>query len=142
MNASKILTLSLIALASLILLFGSFQLGMTIGERKEAHASDWCNRYGRMFTFVSKGPEQAPPPRPFPNGAFGRVLSASGTGFVIQGKDGMEQNIVVTTSTVIRIGTQTGGSDDVKPDMDVSVFGVPNPLGQIEAHLIRIFDAQ
>jgi hypothetical protein len=133
----------LFTLATLILLCGVFSLGVRVGERKAQHFSRWSENYGRMF-----GPRNGPgggfPSSPSfgqisdAHGAFGKVLSINGSMIVIQGKDNLEQNIFVTTSTAIRIGRDSGTLADIHPDTDAAVFGVPNEQGQIEARLIRV----
>lgn len=78
-------------------------------------------------------------PMPFPNGVFGRVLSASGTTLLIEGQDHFQQNVVITTSTAIRTEQGSTSSSAIQPNQEVGVFGSPNGQGQIEANLIRLF---
>jgi hypothetical protein len=140
---SRLFKVILICLGALILLIGSFSLGVTVGERKARHFSGFVENYGRMFPEQRRGPPEnmpfAPLPLPDTHGVFGKVLSVSGQSLVVQGRDGMEQNVLVTSSTEIRIGRDRGTIQDVKPDADASVFGAANDKGQIEARLIRLF---
>lgn len=133
----------LFALAAMILLCGVFSLGVRVGERKAQHFSRWSENYGRMFgSRGGPGGGFLSPPlfgeMPDAHGAFGTVLSVNGSAIVIQGRDNLEQNVLATTTTVIRIGRGTGSFADIRPDIEVAVFGVPNEQGQIEARLIRL----
>jgi hypothetical protein len=139
--ASKTFKVLLAVLGALILLVGSFSLGVRVGERKAFHFSGFAENYDRMFR-PGGGPGMmpfAPPPLPDSHGAFGKVLSVSGQSVMVQGRDGMEQNVLVSSSTEVRIGRDTGSITDIRPDDDASVFGVPNDAGQIDARLIRVF---
>ena len=135
---------SLAVLGLLIIVIWSFTVGVGVGERKARHFSNWAQNYDRMFDprHDDRKPQQ-PPPGPMGNlpdahGAFGKILSVSGSSIVIQGKDNLEQNILVTSSTEIRYGRERGTLQDLKPDTDAAVFGAPNNQGQIEARLIRL----
>ena len=139
--ASKTFKVLLACLGTLILLVGTFSLGMRVGERKAIHFMGFAENYDRMFR-PRGGPGDmpfAPPPLPNSHGVYGKVLSVSGQTVVVQGRDGMEQNVLVTSSTEIRIGRDTGSVADIKPDAEASVFGAPNDAGQIDARLIRLF---
>lgn len=145
---SKAFQRVLICLAALILLLGAFYLGIMVGMRKARHFSGWSQNYERMFPPRRGGPgmdgqrRYAPPfqPQTFPggSGAFGKIISASGTALLISGKDGVEQNVVTTPETIIRVGRQNGTLQDLRPDTDVAIFGAPTGTGQIEARLIRV----
>jgi hypothetical protein len=142
----------LIALGALVVLCGTFALGVHIGERRAGYASGWERGYrhmmpiGRGFDRRESNVQPMMPPL-FPNGhgVFGNVLSVSNDSLVIQGKDGIEQTVLVTTSTTIRVGTETVGIKDIPKDLtklQASAFGTPNASGQVEARLIRLFTQQ
>lgn len=144
---SKIVFGVLIGLGACVLLLGSFALGVTIGQRKAAHLCAWGQNYDQMFGPQRHGPPLARFPfnsaeTPESQGVFGKVLSVSGSDIVVQGKDNVEQNVLVTTSTVIRNGAGQGSLQGIHPDVQASVFGPSNAQGQIEARLIRIFPTQ
>jgi hypothetical protein len=128
----------------MILLLGAFAGGVTVGERKARHFSNFSENYNHMFGPRHIGPgDRLPfgmPMLPEGHGVFGKVISVSGSNLVINGKDNVEQNVTVASSTAIRIGREDGTLADILPDTDVAVFGAPNDQGQIEARLIRIFD--
>lgn len=132
----------LTVLGILIVLIALFTAGVAVGERKFRHLSGLCMNYDKMRSprHGSRGPFPfAPPMLPSTHGVFGKVLSISDQGLVVQGKDDIEQDVLITSSTMIRIGDKTGTAADIQPDIDASVFGAPNNQGQIEATLIRLF---
>lgn len=140
---------ALLVLGALVILCGTFSLGLRLGERRAGYVSGWERGYRHMMPF-NRGfgrEEGAAPPmmRPlFPNGhgVFGNVLSVSNNSLVIQGKDGIEQTVLVTSSTTIRVGTETINVQDIPKDLSklqASAFGAPNASGQVEARLIRLF---
>jgi len=138
---SRTFRILLACLGAFILIVGSFSLGVNVGERKARHMNGWAENYGRMFPSRGDFPGDmpfAPPPMPGSHGVFGKVLSVTGQAIVVQGQDGVEQNVLVTSSTDIRIGRDQAKVSDIKPDADASVFGAPNDKGQIEARLIRL----
>lgn len=142
----------LLVLGALVILCGTFSLGIRVGERRAGYVSGWERGYRRMMPFnrgFGRGEEGvAPMMRPlFPNGhgVFGNVLSVSNGSLVIQGKDGIEQTVLVTSSTKIRVGTETVSLKDIPKDLSklqASAFGTPNASGQVEARLIRLFTQQ
>lgn len=137
----------LIGLSALIILIGTFALGVNLGERKARHFSGWYENYGGMFhehtPSMPKLGQPFPSRMPDAHGVFGKILSVSDTNFVIQGKDGIEQNVLVTSSTVIRIGNERTNMTDLHEEeilnLNAAAFGAPNGRGQIEARLIRLF---
>ncbi|MBP9762441.1 hypothetical protein KBD34_02380 [Patescibacteria group bacterium] len=137
----------LATLLLLILLCLAFLLGAKVGQHRSGHFCNWNNHRpeGREMPRGPRGkPDMMMPMRamPLPNGVFGRVLSASGTTFVIQGRDRFEQSVLVTTSTAIRLDNRGASSTDIQTNTEVGVFGAPNEQGQIQAHLIRLFPAR
>lgn len=131
----------LVGLASLIILFAVFHVGVEVGERKARQAFGFSDHYGRMFG----GPRGSgrmlffnEPVLPPTHGVFGKVISVSGNSVVVQGADSVEQNVLVTTSTQIRSGRGVFVLGDMKPGFDVGVFGVPGSEGRIDARLIRV----
>lgn len=131
--ASKNVQAVLVGLAAVILFVATFAAGVSVGEQKARHFSNWSKNYPDMFD--SRGNPRGPRGT---HGAFGKVLSVSGSEVVVQGRDGVEQNVLVTSSTEIRVGRERGAMDDVRPDDQAAVFGAPNDDGQIEARLIRL----
>ncbi len=142
---SKLLLGILIGLGAFIVLLGIFTAGIHVGQRKAFHAVGWSENYSRLLGRPPRGlptDRLLPPP---PNmggghGAFGRIVSLADRLLVVQGKDNVEQSVLVTSSTVVRVGREAGSLEQLRSDMDVAVFGVPTIEGQIEARLIRVFE--
>jgi len=136
----------LIVCGILLVVVAVFTLGVRVGERKARHFSGWYENYGRMLPpprgFERDKRASMRPPMPSGHGVFGKIISISGNSLVIQGKEGIEQNVIVTSSTTIRIGNEDIRPENLPttlPNTDAAVFGAPNAQGQIEALLIRLF---
>lgn len=147
----KWIQVTLFCLGIFIILFSVFLGGVTIGERKARHFDNWSRNYPSMFPRMYdplESPNRLMPgmglsprraPMPFPHGIFGTVISTSTGSLVVQGKDHIEQTILVTDKTIIRAGRDTASFSLIKQNAEVGVFGEPNAQGQIEAKLIRLF---
>lgn len=148
---AKWIQVTLFCLGVLIVLFSVFLVGVTVGERKSRHFEDWSRNYPGMFieaaTSVPAIDRPSPglriDPRrvtvPLPHGIFGTVISVSDRSLIVQGKDHIEQTIIVTNKTSLRAGPNAINLFFIKPNAQVGVFGEPNAQGQIEAKLIRLF---
>lgn len=135
---------ALVGLGILIVILGVFMAGVSLGERKSRHFSGWCQNYGDMFNFRRGGDSRMPfpaPVLPFTHGVFGKVLSVEGSTVMVQGKDGLEQTVLVTSSTLIRDGRDPGTIENIRPGTEAAVLGDPNGQGQIDARLIRLINA-
>lgn len=138
-SSSKTISYLIPVLAVLIFLVGAFWIGMAIGERRARHFNGWCDGYRHAFMPLGRGRMPLPSPHlPNAHGVFGRVVSVSNQNIVIQGNDDIEQGVLVTSSTAIRLGDRNATLNDIHTDDQVSVFGVPNSVGQIEARLVRL----
>lgn len=142
---SKTVQIALGVVAVLILMCVSFLAGAKCSERRMRHFSNWSNHYPDMM-LPHRGMRvmefRGRPPMPLPNGVFGRVLSATGTNLIIEGRDHFEQNVLINASTTIRTERGTASIADIQPEMEVGVFGMPNEQGQIDARLIRLFPSR
>lgn len=157
----------LIGLVSCFIILGTFGLGVRIGERKAAHFSSWINRDERGFEaggrFGRNGfnggfsggrggmmnmmrPSFFDQQLPGASGVFGTIVSLNGNELKLLGRDGAQQDVLVTSSTAIRVGRDTITLDALKANTStstpISVLGEPNAAGQIEARLIRIAPPQ
>ena len=145
---SRAIIIILATLATLAILAGVFQLGVSVGERKSRHFTRWFDNYNQNMLPPAPhrpGPGLPPGNMPMPmlpnaHGVFGKILSVSDNSLIIQGQDNVEQNVLITSSTAIRIDRRIGTIEDLKPETEVSVLGAPNEQGQIEARLIRLFN--
>lgn len=136
---SKVISYVIPGLITVLFVMGSFWLGLAIGERRAQHFGGWCDSYRQAFLPPGRARVSMPMSGlPNPHGVFGRVVSRSGRTLVIQGNDDIDQSVLVTSSTPIRIGDRNGGLEDIYPEAQVAVFGIPSPSGQIVAHLVRV----
>lgn len=133
MNLHTILPRIMWIFLILLLWVGTLALGIRIGEQRATHDVRVSNRYNRFF-------QRGPSIMSDSHGAFGTILSISGDGTLfIQGDERVPEQLVrFTSSTLIRSGRNRVSSRDLRPDMNVGVFGVPDSEGQINAKLIRI----
>ncbi|MBP7134544.1 hypothetical protein KBA73_04990 [Patescibacteria group bacterium] len=140
----------LTGLAVLILLGGSFIFGVAVGERRAGHFANWHQNAQNGFPtgpdhgFGRRRDRPFPFPAPFSNAPMphvtaGTVLSVNGETFLLQGRNQIESQIRMTSSTQLRLESTTVQAQDVTPGMDATVVGTPNENGQIEARLIRFF---
>lgn len=144
---SKSLYLAFAIVAAIVILLGSFTLGIHVGERKARHMAGWYAHYEQEFNrsspMMNRRQPSIPnlqPGLPGGHGVFGKIISISGSTLLVQGKDGLEQSVVVTSSTSIRMGRAAGSLQNIQANMPVAVFGDPDDQGQIEARLIRLFE--
>lgn len=141
-TTSRIIIGSICGFGLLILLLSSFAVGVAVGERKARHFSGWTQQYGRRFNLPVRGPGPLPfgsPMMPMGSGVFGKIVSVSEQGLVVQGKDGVEQAVTVSSSTSIRVGRDEAKLQDLQAGTEAAVFGEPNDAGPIDARLIRVF---
>ena len=78
---------------------------------------------------------------PGANGAVGKIVSISLPTIVVASRDGVEKDIVVGTSTVLRRFMDTVSPSDLKVEDFIVVIGSPNGQGQIEARFVRVMPA-
>lgn len=132
-------------LAVLFVIVGTFSFGVSIGQRKAQRLSAWCGSYERNWnpSFPGRPRLMDPfePSLPGGHGVFGNIVSFSGNQLIVQGKEGMEQPVIISTSTMLRFGRGPGSVDLLRPRTNVAVFGEPDSEGRLMARLIRIFDA-
>ena len=142
-SPSRITSLLLSALVILVLLISAFWMGTVVGERRVRHYRGWSSSHHRPFMPMMREPRPFPPMRlplrpPSGNGVFGHVASLSETSLVITDRGGLEQTVLVTSSTAIRINERNANLTDIHQNDEVSVFGMPTSQGQIDARLIRL----
>jgi len=130
------------ALAGLVLLIGVFALGLKLGEHKERFTESWASNYPQNF-LGRRGFPMMPGGMMFnAHGVLGTILSKDNAGLTIKDDDGDEKNVVIATSTAIRLNNQSISADSLKANDQVVVFGSPNANGQIDAKLIRVLNQQ
>lgn len=141
---SRKFKLTLGAIGLLIVVLASFVIGVLVGYRKAGFSYSWDDHYERNFG----GPSRSRPMGflPEPGGEFmdahgtaGPVLNVGSSTVVVNGRDGMEKTVRITSSTVIRDHRDTVDISKLSTNDRVVVIGSPNANGQIDAKLIRIF---
>ena len=135
----------LIGVGVIVLLLATFTAGVHVGERKARHFSGWYKNT-RPLSRSSRPQRPTYPfnrmPMPLEHGVFGKVLSISDHTVMVEGKDGLEQQVQVSTSTSIRLNQDQRSLQDLQTGVEISVFGRPLPDGSIQAHLIRLLPHQ
>lgn len=139
---SKTFQRILVILASLIVLLLVFMGGEAVGFRKASYSYQWGERYFQSFVG----------PRPgFPgdlgrdgflgdHGTAGTVLSVNAASSTLAVNDvgGTEREVLVSSSTFLRMGRDTISLSDLKTNERVVIVGTPDSVGRIEAQLIRV----
>jgi hypothetical protein len=125
------------------LFFLIFAFGVQIGDRKARFSCDWANNYQNNFAGPRDGfgqPWQNLPGGDFinANGVFGEIIKINENDFIIKGKGGIENIIIINQDTTIQRFRDNIGLKDLKIGEFVVVIGSPNKSGQIEAKLIRV----
>ena len=144
--SSKIFGRILIALAILVIVFVSFEVGVYIGYRKASFSYAWSENYDRNFggphhgifgIFPDKGPmmDQG---LIGAHGVFGTILSIATSDLSINSPDGTERIVQLYASTTIREGPMNIKQSDLEIGEPIVVIGSPTSQGQIEARLIRV----
>ncbi len=136
----------IVGLAGFVVLALVFGAGVKVGTLKARYSYRWADNYHKNFA----GPRGGffGDWRRFPagdfvggHGAFGEIIELNDSGFVINGREGVEKIIVTTKETVVKNGAETA-ADGLKVGDRVTIIGSPNEQGQIEAKLIRVFSAE
>lgn len=119
-----------------------FAGGVAIGGRKALFACKWNENYNRNFG--GRAGFFPPEPPPFrghmvgAHGVLGSIVSVLEDSIVVQGKDGIERNIMISDDTNIRRDNAKADRNALKIGDAVMVFGEPDDSGRIKAVMIRI----
>lgn len=138
--ANKSLRYGLYIVGGLLVVGIIFQVGLFMGYHKASFGRDFGNHYERNFGMNRDDSFGGMMSGKFPtaHGAYGEVLTVALPNFVIEDREGVEKNIVISDKTLIKNGLENASSSSIKVDDEVIVLGEPNEQGQIEAKLIRI----
>lgn len=122
-----------------------FGAGVFVGGAKARFSYKWADNYHRNFAgprqgFMGNVQNSIPMPGNFigSHGTFGKIISVSGSSFVIQGK--AEKIVLIGKDTVIENGMEKVSQDKLAVGQSVVVIGSPDNQGQIQAELVRIFN--
>ncbi len=140
-TGSRILLGVIVGIAGAIILMGVYWLGTAVGARRAHFECQWGERYGRVLGMPMMGESRFGPPPGFmdPNGADGEVVSLNQRTIVVKSRDGIEKNVIVSSSTDIRSGRENVDFSNIKVNDRVVIFGSATSGGQIEAKFIRLF---
>jgi len=117
-----------------------FRLGMAVGFYKAGFSYRWGENYHRNFggpragflgDFFGRDLIES-------HGTVGKIIKVEPPSIIIDGKDGIEKDIVIKDDTAVKKMHETIAAKDLKIDDFVVVVGSPNNAGQIEAKLIRV----
>ena len=143
---SKVFIISMISVASLILLLLVFRLGVFVGFEKARFSYKWSDNYYRNFD----GPrnnfnEMMPSPFSFngdrfmnAHGVFGEIIKVDTNSIVIKDKNNIEKVVSIGSDTSIREFKKDIKITDLKINDKVVVIGEPDSTGNIIAKFIRI----
>jgi hypothetical protein len=117
-----------------------FQAGMFVGFRRASFSYGLGDNYYRTFGGPRGGMMRGFLPDDFPesHGVAGKIIKISLPNIFIAGNDGVEKNILISSSTLIREFRQMASPADLKVDDFVVVIGSPNAQSQIDAKFIRV----
>ncbi len=127
-----------------------FEAGVAVGYREASFSSQWGKNYESNFGMMtSRGGIMLTNSRiPNPEGTLGKIVSitpaaiTSGTTtIVVAGPQNPEENVLITSDTMIRDNEDTLTVSALKVGSYAVVLGEPDSKGQINAKLIRIVPA-
>ncbi len=138
----------LVVLAGLILIVGSFSLGVFVGFKKAGFSYSWGENYEHNFGgprngfFLFRRMPEGVGGDDFinANGTVGSILKINNNSVVIKGNDNVEKVINIGANTVIRRQRDTIKIADLKINDLIVVIGNPNNSGQIDAKFVRVFE--
>ena len=130
--------------AGLICIAIIFKAGMLVGYERAVFTYQWRENYHKNFA----GPRMGFMADVFDkdiigsHGNFGKILSISGSEFVLQGRNETETIIRLSDATAIKSFQNTLTPSDLAVGQYVVVIGNPNTQGQVEAQLVRIMSSR
>jgi hypothetical protein len=141
----KWIIFGLAGFALIVLIFGA---GMFVGGMKAKFSYKWAESYHKNFAgpktgFLGNWQKMQSMPGDFieGHGVFGEIIEIQDTGFIVKGRGDIEKIVIISDETIINKGPEKI-TNEIKIGDRVTIIGTPNEQGQIEAKLIRIFDAE
>lgn len=137
---SKAFKYFMVIVPVLIILILVFGLGVYVGYRKAKFSYSWGENYEKNFPKKRGFLGFMPGDIMNAHGTVGSVSEINGNIIVLKDNDGTQKSILTSSSTTVisRPGTDLK-LQDIKVNDAITVIGMPNNQGQIEAKLIRIF---
>lgn len=144
--SSKTLRWTISVLGGLIIIVGSFALGIRVGLQEAKFTESWAKNYPNNF---GGSRPILPPPQERnqiinSHGIVGTILSIDKDlkTLVIKGSDNVEKTVTLENETTIRENFDTLTAKDLKSGQTIIVIGEPqeqgSASGQIEAKFIRV----
>lgn len=144
---SKKIRMILLGMGLCTLLLLSFEAGKVVGYHKASFSDHWGGNYSKLF---GERHDESIPGLPFPklptdnrfssaHGASGKIIKIELPILTIADQDGIEKNIYIRESSIIRKLRETVSVNDIDTDDFAIVIGSPNNDGLIEAQFIRLF---
>lgn len=147
-SRSRIFKGVFVLIIALIIIAGAFGSGILVGYRKANFSYSWGENYHMNFG-GPRGGFMRQAPMMFNNddyidasGVTGTIIKIDGDNLIIEGNNNTEKTVAVSSSTIIRLGRQDIKITDLKVGELTVTIGEPNSNGQINAKLIRVFNAQ
>jgi len=129
----------LIVLATIVVLFFVFSLGVFVGHEKGKFSRNWGeNYYNNIMGPGRPGMMDFNRPDFNAHGGLGQIIKIDGNNLIIKDQASVEKIILVTGKTIITKNNQNIKITDLKVDDKIVVIGGPNDQGQIEPKLIRV----
>lgn len=154
---SKKFKIAIITVGSFLVALIIFAAGVNVGIHKAKFSYKFGENYERNFMDPRPGMNKPKGPmgkmeegfrkfegRDFRNahGLSGTIISIADNNIVIKDQDEKENTVFASEKTIIKLGRETIGIQDLKNDMKVVVMGRPGDEGKINADLIRIFNGE
>lgn len=146
---SKVFAAVLTTLGVIIVLLLVFKTGEFVAFHKARFSYDWGKNYHQNFGGPERGPQGGFLKEPFNerdfiggHGTFGLIIKIDNNTIIIKENGNTEKTILISDKTTITDRRENISLSDLKVDDQVTIIGMPNDQGQIEAKFIRIFKKQ
>lgn len=131
---------AVVAIATLLVLLVTFELGVMLGYREAAFSYHLNDGFNRNFGAGGAG-FGADATHPHPHGSMGQIVSLALPVITVESPDRPEQQVRIGSSTIVRDQERTIRADELTVGEQVVVLGTPNDQGEVEAALVRVVPA-
>jgi hypothetical protein len=138
---SKNFKIAVASLGVLVFTILVFHAGMSFGFHRAKYSLRWGDNYNRIVGRNDKfGMMDRVSGREFfnPDGSFGKIVKISLPSIFVSDNEGIEKELKISTTTVIRKFKNNLKQEELKLDDFVVSVGKSNEDGSIEAKLIRV----
>jgi len=135
----------LYTLCGILVILVVFGMGILVGYRRAIFATRWSDDYyGNFYGPPFGGPPPlmgAALPGPFnTHGVVGEVIDVESSTMSVEGQNGNEEMIFVSSGTPIREMSNAIQLMGIKDGDHVVIIGEPDDSGQVEAKFVRVFE--